>query len=105
MAEADPGRPGEVAIEAVEASREEYVTEALLEAVRGVVALYQSTGGELPAHVGPLDRLAAAYESYTRVFAAAAAEAGRGPLPRPGSVRSAPPAAPASPFESVPRRG
>jgi len=83
MAEADPDRPGEAAIEAVEASREEYVTEALLEAVRGVVALYQSVGGELPAHVGPLDRLAAAYESYTRVFAAAAAAAGQETAPPP----------------------
>ena len=50
------------------------MTEALLEAVRGVVALYQGPGGELPPHVGALDRLVAAHESYTRVFAAARAE-------------------------------
>jgi hypothetical protein len=78
---ADPDRPAVEAIEAVEASREVYVTEALLEAVRGVVALYRGEGGELPAHVGALDRLAAAYESYTRVFAAAEAEAERGSAP------------------------
>lgn len=56
----DPDRPGEDAVEAIEASREAYVTEALLEAVRGVLALYRGEGGELPAHVGALDRLAAA---------------------------------------------
>jgi hypothetical protein len=61
------------AVEAVEASREEYVTEALLEAVRRVVALYRNESGELPAHVEALDRLAAAHEAYTRVFEAAAA--------------------------------
>jgi hypothetical protein len=61
------------AIEAVEASREEYVSEALLEAVRSVVALYRSEGGGLPTHVDALDRLADAYEAYTRVAAAAAA--------------------------------
>jgi hypothetical protein len=78
---ANQDRPGEEAIEAVEASREAYVTEALLEAVRGGVALYGGGGGELPAHVGALDRLAAAYESYTRVFAAAEAEEGRASAP------------------------
>jgi hypothetical protein len=56
----EPDRPGEEAVEAIEASREAYVTEALLEAVRGVLALYRGEGGELPAHVGALDRLAAA---------------------------------------------
>jgi hypothetical protein len=70
---ADPNRAGGDAIQAVEAARETYVTEALLEAVRGVVALYRGEGGELPPHVDALDRLAAAYESYTRVYAAAAA--------------------------------
>jgi hypothetical protein len=79
----DPDRPGEDAVEAIEASREAYVTEALLEAVRGVVVLYRSEGGALPAHVEALDRLAAAYESYTRVFAAAEAEAGRAGAPPP----------------------
>lgn len=68
---ADPDRPAVEAIAAVEASREAHVTEALLEAVRGVVARYQSESGELPTHVDALDRLAAAYESYTRLFAAA----------------------------------
>jgi hypothetical protein len=67
----DPDRAAVEAVETVEASREEYVTEALLEAVRSVVALYRSGGGELPAHVDALDRLADAYEAYTRVAAAA----------------------------------
>jgi hypothetical protein len=70
---ADPNQAGADAIEAVEATRETYVTEALLEAVRGVVVLYQSEGGALPAHVDALDRLVAAHESYTRVFDAAKA--------------------------------
>jgi hypothetical protein len=68
---ADPNRISDQAIEATEASREAYVTEALLETVRVVVARYRSESGELPAHVDALDRLAAAYDSYTRVFAAA----------------------------------
>ena len=79
---ADPDRRGVEAIEAVEAARESYVTEALLEAVRGVVALYRSDGGALPAHVDALDRLAAAYEFYTRIAAAAEAP--------PASVRPPP---------------
>jgi hypothetical protein len=72
---ADPNRTSEQAIEATEASREAYVTESLLETVRVVVARYRSESGELPAHVDALDRLAAAYDSYTRVFAAAAEDA------------------------------
>jgi hypothetical protein len=83
---ADPDRTDQDAVEpveAIEASREAYVTEALLEAVRGVVALYRSEGGGLPVRVGALDRLAAAYESYTRVFAAAEAEAERASAPPP----------------------
>jgi hypothetical protein len=67
------------ATEAVEASREEYVSEALLEAVRSVVALYRREGGELPAHVDALDRLADAYEAYTRVAAAAVHATASGP--------------------------
>jgi hypothetical protein len=67
---ADPNRAGSEAIEAVEAARETYVAEALLEAVRAVVALYRGQSGELPPHVDALDRLAAAHESYTRVLAA-----------------------------------
>ena len=77
---ADPNRAGGEAIAAVEAARETYVTEALLEAVRAVVALYRGPGGELPPHVDALDRLVAAHESYTRVFAAAGEE---GPIRPP----------------------
>jgi hypothetical protein len=78
----DPDRPSAEAVEAVEASREAYVTAALLEAVRGVVALYRSEGGALPAHVDALDRLTAAYESYTRVFADAEEASGSARPPR-----------------------
>jgi hypothetical protein len=76
---ADPNRAGGDAIQSVEAARETYVTEALLEAVRSVVALYRGEGGELPEHVDALDRLAAAHESYTRVYAAAAEAEGEPP--------------------------
>ena len=78
---ADPNRAGDEAIEAVEAARETYVTEALLEAVRAVVALYRGPSRQLPPHVDALDRLVAAHESYARVFAAARAEGGDRPPP------------------------
>jgi hypothetical protein len=70
------------AVEAVEASREEYVSEALLEAVRSVVALYRGQSGELPARVDALDRLTAAYEAYTRIAAAAEHATESGPATR-----------------------
>ena len=54
-------------IEEIEATREAYATEALLTAVADVVALYRGGGAELPPRLPALDRLAAAYESYTRL--------------------------------------
>jgi hypothetical protein len=54
-------------IEAIEATREEYAAEALVKAVADVVELYRGGGSELPPRLPALDRLAAAYESYTRL--------------------------------------
>jgi len=54
-------------IEEIEATREAYATEALLMAVADVVALYRGGGAALPPRLPALDRLAAAYESYTRL--------------------------------------
>lgn len=79
---ADPNHTSRESIAAIEASREAYVTEALLEAVRVVVARYRSESGGLPPHVDALDRLAAAYESYTRLFATAEDATASDPPPR-----------------------